>query len=166
MRLFYKLCLNSLYGKFIARHRDFETGDKIGGSMFDPSIASLITGFVRAKIHRLEHKYNALHTATDGLITQKTPKKSDLGINLGDLKQENYGPCLILRNKLYLHYDESGKLIKSGLHGFEGSPDELLKIWKSAKKTYSIKRLTRWSESWHIGLPPGTPRIIQKVLNV
>lgn len=164
MREFYKHMLTDLYGKFIARTEDENTGELVAGSMFDPSIASLITGYVRARIHGLEHKYSALHTATDGFITQKKPKESDVGITLGSLKQENFGPVLILRNKLYLHYDESGKLIKSGLHGFELGPSELLKVWKSAKRTYRVERLVNWSQSWHIGLPPGTPQMIEKRL--
>lgn len=167
-RLFYKLILNSLYGKFIQRNPidPLEwTGDEddelrprlVAGSMFDPTVASLITGYVRAKIHTLEHKYDAIHTATDGFITQKKPDPSDVGEELGMLKQETFGPCLIIRNKLYLHYNQDGSLSKTGLHGYEGTPEELIKLWTSSKRQYSIERLTSWAEAWHIGLPPGSP---------
>lgn len=164
-REFAKHMLTDLYGKFIARIDDGE-GNLTAGSMFDPSIASLITGYVRARIHRLEHKYNALHTATDGFITQKCPDPSDIGGDLGFLKQETYGPVLILRNKLYLHYDTSGKLKKTGLHGFELGPKKLLTLWKSADRTYRVERLVKWAEAWHIGLPPGGPKTVKKELHI
>ncbi len=169
LKYFYKLILNSLYGKFIQRtpQEDEITGKeyKVAGSMFDPSIASLITGYVRAKIHRLEHKYMALHTATDGLITQKRPDPKDIGPEIGKLKYEwdyagggkgpAFGKVLILRNKLYLFFDRAGELKKSGLHGFQGKGEDLERIWKSSKRIYHINRLVKWSEAWHIGIPPG-----------
>jgi hypothetical protein len=164
-RYFYKLILNSLYGKFIARIEDLD-GKLVAGSMFDPTIASLITGYVRAKVHRLEHKYNAIHTATDGFITQQTPDPADLGPEMGKLKQVNHGPCLILRNKLYLHFDGSGNLKKSGLHGFEGSPDELKKLWDESKRVYHVKRLSKWSQAWHTGIAPGVEISSRRVLGV
>lgn len=164
-KYFYKLILNSLYGKFIQRTPD-EEGNMVAGSMFDPAVASLITGYVRAKIHSLEHRYKAIHTATDGFITKEKPCARDLGPGIGKLKAETFGPVLILRNKLYLHFDKKGQLKKAGLHGFEGDATELEKMWKSSKRIYSVTRLVKWAESWHIGLPPGTERTIQKQLNV
>lgn len=168
LRYFYKLIGNSLYGKFIQRNDD-ENDDgeliKVAGGMFDPAIASLITGFVRAKIHRLEHKYNALHTATDGIITQTPPDPADLGEGIGQLKATwdyeggkkapAFGRVLILRNKLYLFFDRDGKMKKAGLHGFQGPKEDLEKIWKSASRIYHVDRLVKWSESWHIKIPPG-----------
>lgn len=162
---FYKLILNSLYGKFIQRTED-DDGNFVAGSMFDPTIASLITGYVRAKIHSLEHRYNAIHTATDGFITKTKPNPRDIGAEIGQLKAETFGPCLILRNKLYLHFDNNGQLKKSGLHGFEGDPTTLEKLWKSSKRIYKISRLVKWAESWHIGLPPGTELIRNKILTI
>lgn len=164
-RQFYKLILNSLYGKFIQRN-ELDNGDKQVGSMFDPVVASLITGFVRARIHQLEHKYKSLHTATDGLLTLKKPDALDLGDSIGTLKQENFGPCLIIRNKLYIHYDLKGNVFKRGLHGYQGTGEELLKMYKSKKTEYTVEKLVGWAESFHIGLPPGFPRTKTMKLNI
>lgn len=165
LRDFYKLTLNALYGKFIQKVLDELDGSfKIGG-LFDPTVASLITGSVRSKIHRLEHKYRALHTATDGIITRISPDPRDLSEAIGGLKMENFGPCLILRNKLYLHYDSKGTLVKRGLHGFQGSPEELMKLYDQKQKYYKITRLVSWAESWGMGIPPGGPLERKMVLN-
>jgi hypothetical protein len=165
-RYFYKLLQNALYGKFIQRTED-DDGSFIAGSMFDPAVASLITGFVRAKIHRLEHRYNALHTATDGFITRRRPFKKDIGDGIGQLKASEKGDVLILRNKLYLFFSQkTGKLIKAGLHGFQTNIGEsqieaaarLKKLYESGKRVYHVDRLVKWSEAWHGQFPPGFPR--------
>lgn len=156
-REFFKLTLNALYGKFIQKTEDEITGELKVGGLFDPCVASLITGFVRARIHFLEHKYKALHTATDGILTTKHPDPRDLGGAIGQLKQENFGPVLILRNKLYLHYKQDGTLFKRGLHGFQGKPEELFKMWQEKRKYYKVERLVSWAESWGMGIPPGGP---------
>ena len=175
LKFFYKQLLVSPYGKLIQRTEN-EDDEKVAGSMFDPGIASLVTGFVRAKIHRLEHKYRAIHTATDGFITQIKPDPADMGPDIGKLKCEwdypggkkgpAFGRVLILRNKLYLFYDQDGKLKKSGLHGFQGKADELEKIWKSSSRKYKITRLTTWGQAWHSGIPPGTEETVSRVLTL
>lgn len=122
---FNKLLMNALYGKFIqTRHVAPGMGDIVydmdekklledssimAGGLFNPFVATLITGHCRAQIHRLEHKYHALHTATDGIHTQKRtglPRNSANGkaLPLGSLSIENSGDVLILRNKLYIFY--------------------------------------------------------------
>jgi hypothetical protein len=165
-RYFYKLLQNALYGKFIQRTED-EEGLFTAGSMFDPAVAALITGFVRAKIHRLEHKYGSLHTATDGFITRLKPDPADLGEGIGQLKASRRGNVLILRNKLYLFFDEkTGELVKAGLHGFQTdlgesqkqAAERLKKLYDSGKTVYHIDRLVKFSEAWHIGSIPGFPR--------
>lgn len=162
-RQFYKLILNSLYGKFIQRNEK-ENGMREAGAMFDPAVASLITGYVRAKIHALEHRYKSLHTATDGFLTSIRPDPRDIGEKLGQLTQENFGDCLIIRNKLYLHYNQKGELHKKGLHGYQGSAEELIELWKKKKSEYTVERLVGWAEAWHIGMVPGFPR--QKVMQL
>jgi hypothetical protein len=104
--------LNSISGKFIQTrkrnkmpHYDLSadklssTGDLIGGGMFHPFIASLITGHTRAKMHRLEHQYRAIHTATDGIFTEQDLSGADLGkAGLGSLVNEACGELLLMRN--------------------------------------------------------------------
>lgn len=122
---FNKLLMNALYGKFIqTRHLAQGMGDIVydmdekklledssilAGGLFNPFVATLITGHCRAHIHKLEHKYRALHTATDGIHTQQkrglpTPPKAGKALPLGSLSIENSGDVLILRNKLYVFY--------------------------------------------------------------
>lgn len=158
-REFNKLMLNSLYGKFIQRTEEEQNGKFKVGGLFDPCVGSLITGFVRARIHQFEHKYKALHTATDGLITTHRPDSRDIGEELGKLKIETFGDCLILRNKLYLHYNREGNLVKRGLHGYQGSPEELIQMWREKNRYYTVRRLVNWAEGWRLALPPGGPLI-------
>lgn len=145
-----KLFLNSLYGKFfqkvplgIVGYYDAETLDVDGavryvetdpeapydyqaGGLYHPPIASLITGFVRAKIHRLEHKYHALMTSTDGFFAIGKPDAADVGTDLGMLTVER-GDLSIWRERLYHFSPRDGKP-KYALHGFRGKLDELLRI--------------------------------------
>lgn len=147
-----KLFLNSLYGKFfqkvplgIVGYYDAETLDELGnvryvetdpsqefdyqaGGLYHPPIASLITGFVRAKIHRLEHKYRAVMTSTDGFFALDAPDPDDIGKDLGKLTVER-GDLSIWRERLYdfkPHNAESKN--KYALHGFRGNVSELRKI--------------------------------------
>ncbi len=161
---FYKLALNSLYGKFVGtveRHhlcwvanaegdemlirQDFrwdsvlekyvqvET-DHIAGGLYNPFVATLITGYVRAVLWGLETKYQALHSSTDSI---KTVMPIEEVPGLGGWKKEVQGPCYIFRNKLYLHYDaenskpgvqglshEGHPLRKFAMHGFKGKLKE------------------------------------------
>ena len=166
--LLYKICMNSLYGKLIQTVEDEtpdrETPDYIidersddivknkrkqywfkAGGLFNPFIATLITGFARVKLHQLEHQYKALHSSTDSIKTVIKPKPS---AGLGGLSIETTGRCILLRNKLYLHYDESGKLTKYALHGFQGRPDLLLKMFEKKKTKYTINRMFRVREAF------------------
>lgn len=142
-----KLFLNSLYGKFfqktplgIVGYLDPENADGIfivtdptqehdwqAGGLYHPPIASLITGYVRAKIHRLEHKYEAIMTSTDGFFAMKPPDPADIGTALGMLTVER-GDLMIWRERLYDFTPRSGKEPKYALHGFRGDRDALRKI--------------------------------------
>jgi hypothetical protein len=150
-----KLMLNSLSGKFFQKTAlgdvgqlvadlDLETGryltvgeaqanpdlpyDYQAGGLYHPPVASLITGYVRAHIHRLEHKYWAVATSTDGLFARQAPWVSDLGDELGQLTAE-HGRLDIWRERLYEFMPEGpvGKR-KVALHGFRGSADDLRMI--------------------------------------
>lgn len=153
-----KLFLNSLYGKFfqkvpvgIVGSYDWESGDYVAsaaeqvmdfvaGGLYHPPIASLITGFVRAKIHRLEHKYDALMTSTDGFFAFGDPDQSEIGTRLGMLDVST-GSLRIWRERLYIFDSDKGER-KAALHGFRGSVDDLSKIpLKSGHYSYRAQQM-------------------------
>jgi hypothetical protein len=117
-REFYKVILNSISGKLIET-RKFNSECEFGydenlnkvldgdvrkvGQLFNSFIAALITGHTRAHIHRLEHKYEAIHTSTDGIFVLKKPSEV---AGLGGVKIDFRGDLLIVRNKVYLGYTE------------------------------------------------------------
>lgn len=138
-----KLFLNSLYGKFfqktplgrvgwlfidlddMTQTRWIETDplqpyDWKAGGLYHPPIASLITGFVRAKIHRLEHKYDALMTSTDGIFGLAEPDPLDIGTTLGTLTV-SHGSLKIWRERLYIFRPYDGSKQKVALHGWQSS---------------------------------------------
>lgn len=174
-RQMYKFILNSLSGKFIqtrkrkkVAHVDIdsgavtESGDLIAGGMFHPFIAQAITAHTRARIHALEHEYEALHTATDGIFTRKHPKSQPKG--LGALICEARGDLLMLRNKLYVLYADEGELasrvfpgkriVKHALHGFAGTVTDLERLVASDTRRYSATRVNRLRDSLKRGLTP------------
>lgn len=152
-----KLFLNSLYGKFFQKVPlgnvgmwDIETGEYVetdpsqefdyeAGGLYHPPLASLITGYVRAKIHRLEHRYNAVMTSTDGFFAYQAPDTADLGKGLGHLTAED-GRLLIWRERLYCFYPSKIEHKPScepdcedqhpvyALHGFHAKLPQLLQI--------------------------------------
>jgi hypothetical protein len=176
-REFYKLLLNSLYGKFIQTMRGANVVDLvfdldenkliedvalIAAGLFNPFVATLITGHTRAYIHRLEHEYQALHTSTDGVFTQIKPVESP---GLGGLSVEAFGDLLLFRNKLYIFYspitvaDEKDpklirstifpgkKIVKYALHGFHGTLQTLEKLYDSGTREYEYTKVNKLRES-------------------
>jgi hypothetical protein len=162
-----KIILNSLYGKTIqtiegdkdkgdfkadftynaAQHLFLENRVRnmfMASGMFNPFIATLITGFARAYLHRLEHKYKAIHSSTDSVKTVIKPADDK---RLGGIKIECYGKCIIFRNKLYLHYNEAGELKKYALHGFLGRPEKLKEMFDKKINTYTTKHLYKVREA-------------------
>jgi hypothetical protein len=146
-----KLLLNALYGKFFQKVPvgEVETlvaeleGDNLSvwepttnpdlpydyraGGLYHPPVASLITGYVRARVHRLEHKYAAMATSTDGLFARSAPWAADVGDGLGQLTAE-HGVLDIWRERLYEFQPEGPVKPKAALHGFRGSLDDLRTI--------------------------------------
>jgi len=163
-RLFYKIVLNSLYGKFISRIEkdgyEEEEAQWVGGALFNPLIASLITGFVRAYVHRIEDTLGVYHTSTDSFIT-KNPngiKLFSTKDGLGSLEMKASGNAYIFRRKLYLICDKRDNIIKSALHGFYADEKMLWKMFKNRhdkyKSTYYNKmRMVRLKEA-HISRDP------------
>lgn len=136
--LYYKVCmLNSIYGKFIERRYDEEKGYAIRGPNYNPAIASLITGYVRAGMHQLEHDTDAIHSATDAVFTKGSVKTSK---ELGGLSNQGNGKLCMMRTKLYLFYC-NGKLQKQARHGFHGTEDQLVDMWENRKTAYTYKKI-------------------------
>jgi hypothetical protein len=166
--LLYKLLGNSLYGKFIARHPDDEREDSfLAGQLFYPPVASWITAMVRCEVTRLEYSdVGVLHTSTDGIITRRPLPASEVGAALGQWKFEHAGPCLILRNKLYLHFDARGRLVKWALHGFQGEARDLWRLLQTGRDTYTVDRLGGWRESARDGDLPYAPKHVRMTLHL
>lgn len=169
-----KLVLNSISGKFIQTRRsgkvtlvDIDAGtvtsaaELTAGGMFHPFIAAAITAHTRSRIHGLEHKYKALHTATDGIMTQAKNAKA-VGSGLGALTVESRGDLLLIRNKLYIFYSKDGeiasrafkgkRIAKYALHGFQGKVSDLERLVASGRRKYKVNKPNRLKESLKRGL--------------
>lgn len=157
-RYMYKILLNALTGKFIQTSPDYTLVDgqlvKIhrAGGLYHPFIASLITGHTRAAIHRLEHEYEAIHTATDGIfvpgkVDLKTPK------TLGAVVSEGHGDLALFRNKLYIFYSKTASdgaymsqvfndryIMKCARHGFQGRVVDLEQMLISPSRSYRVNK--------------------------
>lgn len=188
-RAMYKFILNSISGKFIQTRKNnkatviyvdsdvnanlkvAEEADMIAGGMFHPFIAAQITAHTRARIHQLEHEYEAIHTATDGIYTQRRVVGS-FGKGLGSLTVEGRGDLLMLRNKTYILYGNPGDtggppeketpskaypgkiLQKYALHGFAGTVFDLERLAAAGTRTYEAKRVNRLRASVKSGATP------------
>ena len=151
----------------------------IAGGLFQPFIATLITGFGRAYLHRLEHKYQAIHSSTDSVkfnadrlpkdklesYQRKLEGNKDKGV-LGDVCVEVIGKCIILRNKLYLHYNQEGVIEKQAFHGFAGRTQELLNVLSSKDCNYTVNKIMKVRESFRQGLKPLVMTELKKQLDV
>jgi hypothetical protein len=182
-RAMYKFLLNSLSGKYIqTRQRNrmpvfdidaydyVRIGDLSAGGLFHPFIAALITGHTRAKMHRLEHEFEALHTATDGIFTQVLPVKlAELtGKGLGALVNEAQGDLLLLRNKCYILYNDEpiGKsaipsrtikdkyIIKYAKHGFQGDVFTMERLAFTGEREYTIEKRNSLRDATNRGRIP------------
>lgn len=179
MRQWFKFTLNSISGKFIQTRKrgtcaytdidadkTVNASELIAGGMFHPFIASGITAHTRARIHRLEHQYEALHTATDGIFTQRRVNIKNSAA-LGALSVEAHGDLLLVRNKCYILYTDKptkdsfpskafqGKHIaKAAKHGFQGSVFDLERLIATGKRKYTVNRPHRLKEAIKRKLTP------------
>ncbi len=165
---FYKLLLNSLYGKWIQTNpmerEKIVVGDdfamqlipqrRMAGGLFNPFIAASITGFIRSELHRLEHRYRAIETSTDSFKTLQEIRLSSSMKRLGGLEIKFQGPALFCRNRLNLLFKD-GKVNGYALHGFWGTPDDLYCLFLSHTNNYSVSRIPLARESLiHSGKKP------------
>jgi hypothetical protein len=160
----YKFILNSLSGKFVQTRKrgtammtDIDAGqtvsasDLVAGGLFHPFIASAITAHTRARIHRLEHDFKAIHTATDGIMTLKRPKAVGKGIGALTVEAKD-ATLLLIRNKLYILYAKKSKdttpslvfkgkhILKYALHGFQGSVTDLERLIARNKRECTVNK--------------------------
>jgi hypothetical protein len=162
-----KLMLNSLYGKFfqkvalgIVGYYSMETHEIIehnpdgafdwrASGLYHPPIASLITGFVRAKIHRMEHKYQSIMTSTDGMFAYEPPDPADVGRDLGALTAEK-GELSIWRERLYVFRSPALAAPKVAYHGFWGKLDQLEAVpLAHGQYDYTSRHMVTLKESLH-----------------
>lgn len=135
MYLYYKIgALNSLYGKFIERRYEDDKEYSTRGPVYNPAIASLITGHARAYLHDLEHKGKSLHSATDSVFTESSMETSK---GLGGLSLEGEGNLKLFRCKFYVFINDKGTVIKRAMHGFHGRIEQALDIWDKRGKPSS-----------------------------
>ncbi len=154
MRYMYKIMLNALTGKFIQTSPDYTLVDgklckiKRAGGLYHPFIASLITGHTRSHMHVAEHKYQAIHTATDGIFAPGRCKAATEK-TLGAFVVEGFGDLALFRNKLYILYTdteskdtypsqifEGRHILKCARHGFQGRVVDLEQMLISEGRTY------------------------------
>lgn len=158
-RLFAKICLNALYGKFISKlmedQYDEAEAKYVGGALFNPFIATLITGFVRAYVHRIEDVLQPFHTSTDSFITRNPDGvKMFPGENgLGALELKCQGNAYIFRRKLYLINDEQDNIKKDALHGFYSTKEKLWEMYMNRKNKYmstyyNFERMVKLKEAY------------------
>lgn len=177
-RTLYKLIMNSISGKFVQTRKrgaammtDIDSGqtvaasDLTAGGLFHPFIASDITAHTRARIHQLEHKHKAIHTATDGIM--KLGKAKPEGRGIGALTVEARDANLLLvRNKCYILYGAKTKktqksltfprkhIIKYALHGFQGSVTDMEQLISSGRRKYSTNKPNTLKTALKRGLTP------------
>ncbi len=149
---FAKICLNGLSGKLV-QNRETNEGQHIAGGLWNPAIASLVTGYTRARLHTLLHAAKGIHAATDSIIT----RDADLAVygGLGGLERKEVGDLLLLRNKLYVFFKHgTTKILKWGAHGYWADSETLMRLWRDRKTKYKVNHLWKVREGLARGKTP------------
>lgn len=176
LREFYKVMLNSLYGKFIqSTNNDTDEHDYMdlnnpetkpffqAGGLWNPLLASLITGYVRAYLTQTEIQYKSLHTSTDSIMTRKWIRSS---VQLGEWSLQDTGTVLLLRPKFYLIWDKNNHLVHYATHGYHGSIPMLLRILRSGKRKYFHHHMMKVRESLRQDVKPLVMKTLWKHINI
>ncbi len=179
-----KITMNGLTGKFIQTQADYvRLGDRLvtlprAGGLYHPFIASSITAHTRARIHDLEHRVEAIHTATDGVFAPSRNKIKP-GAGLGSIQLESKGDLALLRNKLYILYaDEPAKgsypskvfpgkyICKAARHGYQGTIFQLEEMIAHGHRQYSTNKPNQLKSSLKSGAIPNNFETKTRRLNV
>lgn len=158
MRYMYKIILNALTGKLIQTSPDYTLVDgklvKIhrAGGLYHPFAAGLTTGHTRAHIHDVEHEYEAIHTATDGVFVPGRRRGATKKV-LGSVVSEGFGDLALFRNKTYIFYSDTPSdgsypsqifadrhILKCARHGFQGTVLDLERMLVTSDRTYRTNK--------------------------
>jgi hypothetical protein len=158
LKYMHKITLNAPTGKLIQTSPDFTLIDgklvkiKRAGGLYHPFAASLTTGHTRSVMHIQEHKYGALHTATDGIFAPGH-HTGDAKKVIGSFVAEGYGDLALFRNKLYIFYTDTETndtypsavfadrhILKCARHGFQGRVVDLEQMLVSTLREYKTNK--------------------------
>lgn len=161
-----KLLLNSLYGKMIQINRGIQYWFLMdsykpyghrqeAGGMFNPVIASWITGFCRSELFKAmkKHEETIMYCDTDSLGICADDYGVKTGSMLGGLKLEGKGSGIIIKEKNYII---SGEVDKVARHGFWGTDEEFKNYVNNNCTNYTIKRMVKLKEAEKTNKDPFT----------
>jgi len=161
---FYKLLQNALYGKTIQLNSEKvvrkASGYSVGGGffeydsrkvpagMFNPVIASWITGFARVHLYDEMKKIEpyVLYCDTDSIFMSRNAPNFKRSKALGEWDIEGVGDFYVFREKFYLLFDHEGNMIKCGRHAFRGSKESFKDCFLKEADEYEVTRMIQFKE--------------------